>query len=105
MNKRKTLQQPTGQQISVHDSFIISTVTGFADDNNIYDVIKAFQRLKFEWMLSERPNQEAEPRRLKERNCLLSDLHAIENLLCDIAECQCIQESIAFENKILESQS
>ena len=67
-------------QTSIRDSFIIDSVDFFADDNDVYSVIKSFQRLKFEWSSPGEPNS---PDGMK---LLLSDLHAIETLLCDIAE-------------------
>lgn len=64
----------------IHDSFIIDSVNFLADDNDVYSVIKSFQRLKFEWSSPDKPNSQ------DGMKLFLSDLHAIETLLTDIAE-------------------
>lgn len=97
--KKKQDPMPGNEEtkITVRDSFIIKAVDLFANESYIYDVIKSFQKLKYEWMLKAKHNGRAE--RIK----LLSDLHAIENLLLDIAMYRSIHNEIMNENNMQTS--
>lgn len=79
---KQTAEQLKAIKLSyeIQESFIIDSVNFFADDNDIHSVIKSFQRLKFEWSNPDEPNS------TDGKKTFLSDLHAIETLLCDIAE-------------------
>lgn len=68
------------QEVTTLDSFIVDSVNFFADGHDIYDSIRTFQRLRFEWM-----NPGAITRQ-DGKESAIADMEALQTLLIDIAE-------------------
>lgn len=73
----KKLSQEKAKEI--YDHFILESVNGLLDNCNIFETIRSFKKIVFEW---QNPDYKTECK----MDVLLLDCHFIETLLIDIAE-------------------
>lgn len=66
--------------VELKHSFLIDSINDFIEDRDVFEVLGSLRRVKMEWLNPETADSK------DAQKSILSNLHAIESLLLDIAE-------------------